>query len=292
MGRFRPCGYIQLPGKERMRSCKSNLPLIAGILLTLSSMMPGASAKADIIEVSGTGIALGIATKLGNQIHSGSPADSISVLPSMGSGGGLKALRAGVISASFSARKLKESEKADGLHESHCMRTPLVFATRHPNPGNFNLADLPAIYGDPLPSWEDGTQLKVILRSRSGSEIPYLASMVPGLGEQFAIAFGRPYIAIGTSDQINAGLVRTISGSLAIMTLLQIRAEELNLNMASIDGVAPSAATVADQSYPFSLRVCLILPKEPTRLARKLAAQMVTPEGQEMIISMGATPSD
>ncbi|MEO9901850.1 substrate-binding domain-containing protein [Nisaea sp.] len=261
-------------------------------MLTFSSMMSGTSAKADMIEVSGTGIALGIAKKLAIQVHTVSPEESITVLPSMGSGGGLKALRDGVIGASFSARKLKDSEKSIGLQESHCMRTPLVFATRHQNPGNFNLADLPAIYGDTLPSWEDGTQLKVILRSRSGSEIPYLASKVPGLGEQFKKAFKRPDTAIGTSDQINAGLVRTISGSLAIMTLLQIKAEELNLNLVSIDGVAPSAAAVADQSYPFSLRVCLVLPKEPTPLARKLAAQMVTPEGQKMIIKMGATPSE
>lgn len=275
-----------------MRTYKSCLPVVAGMLLTFSLMTSGTNAQADTIEVSGTGIALGIAANLGSQIHSDSPADSVVVLPSMGSGGGLKALRDGVIGASFSARKLKDSEKAHGLHEAHCMRTPLVFATAHPAPGSFNRSELPDIYGNVLPKWDDGTQLKIILRSRSGSEIPYLASQVPGLGEQFEAAFRRPDIAIGTSDQINAGLVRTISGSLAIMTLLQIKAEELDLNLVSIDGIEPSAATVSDQSYPFSLRVCLVLPKEPTRLALKLAEQMVSPEGRKMIIDMGATPSD
>ncbi len=245
-----------------------------------------------MIEVSGTGIALGIAAKLGSQLHSGSPADKVTVLPSMGSGGGLKALRDGIIDASFSARKLKDSEKAHGLHETHCMRTPLVFATTHPAPGNFNQSELPEIYENILPKWDDGTQLKVILRSRSGSEMPYLASKVPGLEKQFEAAFKRPDIAIGTSDQINASLVREITGSLGIMTLLQIKAEELDFNLASIDGVKPSAATVSDRSYPFSLRVCLVLPKKPTHLARKLAEQMISPEGQKMIFDMGASPSD
>ena len=279
-------------GDEHMRIYKFSLPFAAGILLTISSISSGTSAQADTIEVSGTGIALGIAAKLGSQIHADSPADKVIVLPSMGSGGGLKALRDGVIGASFSARKLKESEKAHGLHEAHCMRTPLVFATTHPAPGNFNRNELPEIYGNALPEWNDGTQLKIILRSRSGSETPYLASQVPGLGEQFEAAFKRPDVAIGTSDQINAGLVGKISGSLAIMTLLQIKAEDLDLNLVSIDGVMPSAATVSDQSYPFSLRVCLILPKDPTRLALKLAQEMISPEGRKMIISMGAAPSD
>jgi len=275
-----------------MRTYKSCLPVVAGMLLTLSAMTSLTDAQADMIEVSGTGIALGIAANLGSQIHSDSPADKVVFLPSMGSGGGLQALRDGVIGASFSARNLKESEKAHGLHEARCMRTPLVFATTHPNPGNFDRADLPEIYGNIRPEWDDGTQLKIILRSRSGSEISYLAAQVPGLGEQFEVAYRRPDITIGTSDQINAGLVRTISGSLAIMTLLQIKAEELNLSLASIDGVQPSAASVSDQSYPFSLRVCLVLPKEPTRLALKLAEQMESPEGRKMIIDMGATPSD
>ena len=288
----RPCSYIQRRGEELMRTYKFGLPVVAGMLLSLSVVTSWTDAQADTIEVSGTGIALGVAAKLGSQIHSASPADKVVVLPSMGSGGGLKALRDGVIGASFSARKLKDSEKAHGLRETHCMRTPLVFATTHPNPGNFNRADLPATYGNILPRWADGSQLKIILRSRSGSEIPYLASQVPGLGEQFEAAFKRPDIAIGTSDQINADLVRTISGSLGIMTLLQIKAEELDLNLASIDGVEPSAATVSDQSYPFSLRVCLVLPKDPTPLAQKLADQMVSAEGRKMIISMGATPSD
>jgi len=134
--------------------------------------------------------------------------------------------------------------------------------------------------------------MKIILRSRSGSEMPYLASQVPGLGEQFEAAYKRPDIAIGTSDQVNADLVRKITGSLAIMTLLQIKSENLNLNLASIDGIEPTPLTVSDQSYPFSLRVCLVLPKNPTRLALKFADQMVSPEGQKMIIDMGATPSD
>lgn len=210
----------------------------------------------------------------------------------MGSGGGLKALRDGVIQASFSARKLKDAELVHGLRETHCMRTPLVFATRHAHPGNFNQADLPTIYGDPLQKWDDGTPLKIILRSRSGSELPYLASKVPGLKEQFEAAFRRPDMAIGTSDQINARLVQQISGSVAIMTLLQINAEELDLNLVSIDGVTPSAQSITHGRYPFSLRVCLVLPKNPTPVAQNFADRMISPEGQRMIIEMGAAPSD
>ena len=99
-------------------------------------------------------------------------------------------------------------------------------------------------------------------------------------------------MAIGTSDQINARLVQQISGSVAIMTLLQINAEELDLNLVSIDGVTPSAQSITHGRYPFSLRVCLVLPKNPTPVAQNFADRMISPEGQRMIIEMGAAPSD
>lgn len=265
---------------------------IVGTSMFAVLVAPTAHAEAETIEISGTGIALGIASKLGAQLKYRLPESQVSVLPSMGSGGGLKALRDGVIDASFSARALTEKEIASGLHEVNCVRTPLVFATKHPNPGNFQLSDLPAIYGSPYWEWPDGTQLKIILRSRSGSEHPYLVSKVPELGKQFEEAFKRPDIAIGSNDHINAGLVRHIAGSVGIMTLLQIRGEDINLNLVSIDGVIPSAETVANGRYPFSLRVCLVLPHTPKNLARKFAEQMLSPEGRSMIADMGAASSD
>ncbi|UUX50393.1 substrate-binding domain-containing protein [Nisaea acidiphila] len=267
--------------------------LSAALSLSVIGMTVACGAgQAGTIQVSGTGISLGIAERLGSQLSARSPEHVVVVLPSMGSGGGLKALRDEVIDVSFSARRLKPKEEAWGLRESGCMRTPLAFATNHHTPNGFEIGDLPAIYGSLAPYWNDGTQLKIILRSRSGSELPYLAAQVPGLGEAFETAFKRPDIAIGTSDQVNAELADTISGSLAIMTLLQIRSEKLDLATIPIDGVSPSPETVTDGSYPFSLRVCLILPKQPKAAALALAEQFASLEGEKMIAEMGAALSE
>jgi len=260
--------------------------MTAAILLAVPAL---ARAEA-VISVSGTGASLGIAAALGKQLNAANPDIRVAVLPSMGSGGGLRALRDGVIDVSFSARKLKPKEAGWGHREAGCMRTPLVFATTRPNPGGLALAGLPALYRDPAPNWPDGSPMKVILRSRSGSELSYLAANVPDLGAAFEAAFKRPEIAIGTTDQVNAGLLRSITGSLGIMTLMQIKSEALRVNLVAIDGVMPSPATIADGTYPFSLRVCMILPKAPKAAALRFAEQLRTPAGQVLIFDMGALP--
>jgi len=263
----------------------------AAAVATAALLAVPASGQAEtVMSVSGTGISLGIAHALGKQLRAAHPDIRVEVLPSMGSGGGLKALRDGVIDVSFSARKLKPEEAGWGHREAGCMRTPLLFATTRPDPGGLNRDELPALYRDPAPNWPDGSPLKAILRSRSGSELPYLAAQVPGLGDAFAAAFARPETAIGTTDQVNAGLVASIKGSVGIMSLMQVRSEGLHVNPLAIDGVAPSPATVADGSYPFSLRVCQILPKAPKPAALKFAAQLQSPAGRALIVDMGATP--
>ena len=125
--------------------------------------------------------------------------------------------------------------------------------------------------------------MKLILRSPSGSENPYLVGLVPELEAALATAFKRSGLPVGATDQENVALATRIEGSFAIATLLQIRAEELTLTPVSVNGVEPKSSTLADGSYPMPIRVCFLLPARPTAGAEKFVKLLQSPVGQEEV---------
>jgi phosphate transport system substrate-binding protein len=239
------------------------LQLCAAIALA-AALAPPAAADQSTVRIGGTGIALGAMHEFGLSLAAAEPGIRVEVLPSMGTAGGIKALAAGVIDIAIAARPLRPEERATGATEAACMTTALVFASSHNAAADITRAELPGLYADAAPTWPDGTPLKIILRSRSGSENPSLTAAMPEMGPALDAAFKRHGVAVASTDQDNAKLALQVPGSLALMTLLQSKAERLDLRVLRFDGVAASAATIADKTYPFPIRICALLPSEPS----------------------------
>lgn len=268
----------------------SRFVLAAGLALCFPASM--ACADDGIVRIGGTGMALAAMQQLGDSLSATDRQVRVEVLPSLGTPGGLRALSEGAIDVAVAGRPLKAEERAKGLVEAGCLTTALVFASSHPNPTGVSKADLPAIYADESPVWPDGQPLKLLLRSRAGSENAYLSAAIPGMAAAIDKAYSHSGVPVATTDQENADLAQRTAGSLAIMTLLQLRSERLNLRLVALDGVTASATTLADKSYPMTARICAVLPASPTPAAAKFAAHMRSADGAALIQSMGATLSD
>ena len=172
------------------------------------------------------------------------------------------------------------------------MTTALVFASSHKSATGITRTQLPGIYADASPKWPDGTSLKVILRSRAGGENPYLVAAVPAMGPAFDGAYRRPGMPVGSTDQENAKLATEISGSFAVMTLLQLKAERLNLTVLTLDDVPATARTLANKTYPFPLRICMVVANQPAPPVARFIAHLRSAAGQSLIESLGATMSE
>jgi phosphate transport system substrate-binding protein len=258
-----------------------------GIVLCVVTTAPGA---AETIRIGGTGMALAAMQLAGERLKAVEPQIGVTVLPSLGTPGGLKALAQGAIDIAVIGRPLTADERTREVLDSGCMTTALVFATSHPGPHGFAVAQLPGLYADERPLWPDGKPLKVILRSRAGSENAYLTTAIPGMAAALETAYQHRGIPVATTDQENAEQAARIDGSFAIMTILQLRAEKLSLRPVELDGVLPSAETVAGRTYPLSVSVCLVLPVRPKPAAEKFVAHLKSEAGQELLTSLGATP--
>lgn len=263
----------------------------ACLAATLVLAAEAAQAK-DVVRVGGTGIGLAFSRIAGDHLMAIDDSIQTEVFPSLGTPGGLKALAAGDLDVAITARPLSEGERTKGFREAACMTTALVFATSRPAAPGIKLAELPEIYSDPSPRWPDGQPLKIILRAAAGSENPYLVKLVPGMEAALAAAFRRPGIPIGATDQENADLAQRMAGSFAIMTLMQIRSERLEMTPLPVNGVTPSAATLAERSYPMPLPLCYVLPVSPAQGALRFVAFMRSTAGRELARLHGGEPTE
>jgi phosphate transport system substrate-binding protein len=263
---------------------------VAGVMLCAPGM-PAFAEEPGVIRIGGTGMALAAMQRLGEQFSSVDRAKQVEVLPSLGTPGGLRALADRAINVAVIGRSLTARERADGAAEAACFVTPLLFATSHPAPPAITKAALPGLYSRPDPTWPDGTPLKILLRSRAGSENVYLAAAIPGMVAALDAAYKLPGVPVATTDQENADLASRIAGSFAIMTLLQIRAERLRLQTIPLDGVAPTLDNVAAKTYPLTLQLCVVVPSSPTPAAGKFVEYLRSGPGLALMRTLGAMPA-
>ncbi len=232
------------------------------ILGAWASLSAAAGAK-DVVRIGGTGMGLRAMERLGEQLSGSGANVAIQVLPSLGSSGGINALLGGALDIALVARPISPAERDKGLTQAVCMTTALVFATSKAasagSDDGITSAQLPALYADPRPLWPDHTPMKVVLRSSTGSEVPYLVGKIPAMAPAFELAYKRGGMPVGMTDQENIKLATQIQGSLAITTLLQIRAENVALRPLRFDGADPALAAAGDGRYPLPLQMCLFV---------------------------------
>ena len=249
-----------------------------------------ASASAETVQVGGTGMGLGFMQAAGKRFEATRPGTTVEVLPSLGSSGGVKALAAKAIDVAIIASLPTTEQTALGLKAGVCFKTALVLATSRPDSPAITRAQLPTIFADPNAAWPDGEPLKIILRGRAGSENAYLIRAVPGMESALDAAYKRGGIPIGSTDQENVELANRTAGSLAVTTLLQIRAEQLSLRPLPLDGTTASVQTLATGAYPFPLDLCLLVRDDSAAAAKALIAFMRSPEGEKVARGFDALP--
>ena len=119
----------------------------------------------NTLRIGGTGLALGGLQILANAFMAENPDVDIEIPPSLGSGGGIKALLADAIDLSVSTRPPKEKEEAKGVTAFRYGRTPFVFATSEENDvDGVTTEQLADFYSGRVTKWPNGRDLQLVLR--------------------------------------------------------------------------------------------------------------------------------
>lgn len=270
-----------LPWFRTASLCRRAMGLLAALTLATS-------AQAEEIKIGGTGAALGTMQQLAQAYTRTHKEASIKVMPSMGSGGGIKAVLAGAIQIGVSSRPLSEAESQAGATAVEYGRTAFVFATAatHAATGitTQNLVDF---YAGKVDQWPDGSKVRLILRPIGDSDSETIKAISPAMRDAKSAAEQRKGMVFTVTDQETATAIEKVAGSLGPTTLALLLSEKRPLKALSLDGVVPSAQNIANGSYPLFKQLRIVTgPKTPPE-AQAFIGWVLSPAGREILQQTG-----
>lgn len=258
-------------------------------LLPLSAVRARAEAP---LRIGGTGMALAITRHLLDLHRGAEDVPGVVVLDSLGTSGGLAALRSGLVDIALASRALLPEEQAMGLVAQPLARTPVAFATRHDTPvEGLSLAEAMAMLTGAMPAWPRGGQVRLVLRDRSETDWAVIASASPAMAEVMEQARNRPGLALAGSDQENADLLERLPGSLGLTTLGQTRAEHRHLRLLALEGVAPELGAMAAGAYRFRRDIFIATRAEASATVQRVLRFLGTTEAELRLRESGFLPA-
>lgn len=251
--------------------------------------LTGTPAMADqTLNIGGTGTALGGMKLLAETYMQSHPDIDVVVLPSLGSSGGVKALLADRIDFALTSRDLKDAERAEGVMAVEYARTPVVFSTHlETTADNITLAELPQIYNGENATWPDGSDLRLIMRPPSESDMKLLASLSPQMQVSVEAALGRNDLLVAVNDQDNATALEKVRGSLGLSTLAQITTENRRLKVLTLDGQQGSVESLRDGDYGHAKILYLVTKPIQSGLVSDFITFMSSEEGAAILGASG-----
>jgi phosphate transport system substrate-binding protein len=246
------------------------------------------SAEAQTIKVGGTGGAYGTMQVLAEAFKKTHPAVKVMTVPGLGSGGGRKALLGGAIDIAVTSKPGMDSEKLDGAVIIPFGRTPLVFATSKKNTASaLTTQELVDIWNGKTTTWNDGSRLRLVLRPETDSDTEVLKRISPAMEQAVKNSLSREGMKIAITDGETADAIESIPGALGTCLLALIISENRALKALAINGIAPSAKTIADGSYPYLKSLYLLTGIKPSGPAEEFTAFLRSPAGRKILTQLG-----
>ncbi|GFE56987.1 substrate-binding domain-containing protein [Geobacter sp. AOG1] len=276
-----------------MRILKRNMRLLA--VLFMAVIMSGvvyATAQAEVVvRVGGAGSGLGVMKIIAEAFEKSHPDIKITVMPNLGSSGGIKALLHGAVDVAISGRALKAEELKGGAVAVECARTPFVFVTnKNVDKADLTTRELEAIYAGQQLTWPDGTRIRLILRPAGDTDTTIVSSISKGMEQAVKAANARQTMILAVTDQEAVDMVSKTPGALSGSTLTQIETEKHPVKVLSYNGIKPTSETLATRSYPLVKPIYLVSTPKTSAPALQFVQFVRSARGRAILAKSGALP--
>ncbi len=244
---------------------------------------------AQPIVVGGTGADLATFRLLAEAFKADNPTTEITILPSMGSSGGIKALKHHKINLALTGRPLKNSERSPELKAIHYASTPLVFAVSSASPQqNVTSDQVSQIYSGKLKQWPDGSPARPILRPSQDSDTKILIKTLTECKQCFLQAYQQRGIPIAQTDQESAELIARVPGAIGTSSLSLILAEQKAIKALKLNGISATAENLLNKTYPMYKKLYLVYNKNQQSPSLNTFIDFIYSEkGQSILLSTG-----
>ncbi len=246
---------------------------------------------ADVIQIGGTGMTLGLVKALKAPFEKQYPNDQLMITPGMGSGGGIAALADSALDIAISGRHLKDREKAKGLKIRPFIETPFVFVGNAPKALNFSIQELVDIFSGKKTTLTDGLRTRLILRPEGDSVTKFLEKEIDGMKAALVKARAIPGVPIAQTDQENMKLAQNMAGAVTAMTMAQVRTEPNSLKLVKIDGFDAEKSIIGEGTYPFKTNAWIVTREKISPVVQRFLDFLNTPSALSVYKNSGSRKS-
>jgi phosphate transport system substrate-binding protein len=243
----------------------------------------------EALVLAGSGSNLPVTRELAAGFASTGAAQPV-VHVSIGSGGGIRALRDGAIDIALVSRALKPDERAQGLVAVPYARVPVVVGA-HVSVPEIGLPreKLLSIYAGEVATWDDGTPLVVLQREQGDSSHAAIARVLPEFARTDAEAYQAKRWRVVYNDAAMDGALASTEGGIGLLGSGRID-PALAIRALEIDDVEPTVERLAEGSYPFSKDLSFVTLGEPGARALEFIRFAMSPAGQAIVREHGCLP--
>lgn len=264
-------------------------PFLAAPTLTSTSRLRVIPpAPEDSISFAGSGSNLPLTHVLVEAFRAKNPHTRIVVHESIGSSGGIRAVRDGAVSVGLVSRPLNDEETRSGLVALPYARVAVVVATNQSVPDSCTSRDhLVHLFGRKKARWIDGSRVVMLQRERGDSSFIVFANLVPGLLDQNEASYREERWRVLYSDRAMQEALMATEGAAGIFDLGAIVVQRLPLKVLCIDGVTPSLWSVRTGRYPFWKDLSFVTYGQPSKLVADFFRFVHSEEGRALTESSG-----
>lgn len=277
-----PRGGLMTHRGGYVRNHRLAMASIIRAMIVLAVTLP-AWAPAAPVKLAGTGASLATMQQLADAFKKVSPGDEVKIIKGLGSKGATKALLADVMDISVMSTVGNNPFNVAGVVAQEFARTPLVFVAHADAPaGNLTLTDIVEIYSGRRTTWANGERLRLIIRNESDGDTHILNSMSAEMAEAVKNSFKREGISVAANDQEGADMVEKTSGGFGTNMLSLVIAEKRALKVFALDGVVPSAMTIANGSYRWFKTFHLVSKPSASPTAQRFMRFVFSAKGRQI----------
>jgi len=256
------------------------------LLLSIPALaLPSLARATEPIVIGGSGPVLAAARLLVSD-PAAQAAQPAEVLDSLGTRGGLQALRDGTIHIALFARPPTAEESAAGMLALPLADSPLVAATRAgaAPPAAVTVETLCALMDGSQAQWPDGRPAVVIRRQAQEIDNAELSGVSPGLSAAVRAMLARPGPRTARTAQNNGDAIEREEGTLGFITLGQAMTEGRRIAPVPVQGLPGGEPWLVMKRF----FVAHMADAAPAVVA--LARRMAWAQGGQRLASMGFQP--
>jgi phosphate transport system substrate-binding protein len=250
--------------------------------------VPFPIAAAGSVTIGGNGVGVAVVEQLATSFGT-KQSFSHHAVSGLGGAGAIKAVLAGALDIAVSARELTEAERAAGASAVQFARTPLAIVAHPDVPvAELSRAELAAIYAGKTRTWPDGSPIRLVMRHKESTDATQLIASSPEMKSALTAAYGRKGLLTAVNDQEVVDALEQTRGAVGSVSLAFVRAESRQVKVLRLDGVTPSAKTIADSSYPYAKSLYLVTGRKVSKPVLAFIAFIRSTEGAAALAQMGA----